>query len=577
MKNRNNILILLIFTLGVGLFIELNFRFWYAFMEQYMMFQTTQAYFVRHLTEVGGMVEYITELLSMGFYYPMVAAMVIALLTGTISWCFYRYLRSFAGQCSMLAAVAPAFMILIYQQETIAHIISLTVALALSAIYVAIRNSKIRSTIGVVMITVSYFFAAPAHIVFAALIAVYELLASDGNRRYLMTFGSIAWSLLLPLLAMSFIYTIPMREAFLSKHLSHPEAPFPTSLIAMGLAYPLVAIALYLLRDKLFIKRDKLRTRLTFVTLIVALLGCIIFKFDLMAQAYRYDFYARNAEWQKITDHYHRNGVSDLDALIYVNLAASYTSTMTTDFTYTPQFGLDGIYPREGKFYIQNVLASEVAWRIGHVNTAQRTAFIGTLGSRRSVQPRMMKRLVETYIVTGEYAVAEKFIKILESYPPYSAWATAQRPLLDPATAASTEWVKQKRALAPTTDNRYDLQLAFPMAVESLLSDHPENRAAAEYLLTFYLSYKDLQNALPILSTMKGQSLPKLYQEVICVMVAAGAISQAEADEYNISPEIWQRFNNFASNMQMLTPDTARQMYGDTYYYYLQFMPTPEL
>ena len=42
MKNRlfvnNNTIILFLFIIGSILFIELNFRYWYRFLEQYMMF-----------------------------------------------------------------------------------------------------------------------------------------------------------------------------------------------------------------------------------------------------------------------------------------------------------------------------------------------------------------------------------------------------------------------------------------------------------------------------------------------------------------------------------------------------------
>lgn len=48
MKNRqfvnNNTAILFLFVIGSFLFIELNFRYWYRFLEQYMMFQTTGGY-----------------------------------------------------------------------------------------------------------------------------------------------------------------------------------------------------------------------------------------------------------------------------------------------------------------------------------------------------------------------------------------------------------------------------------------------------------------------------------------------------------------------------------------------------
>lgn len=46
MKNRlfvnNNTIILFLFIIGSILFIELNFRYWYRFLEQYMMFQISK-------------------------------------------------------------------------------------------------------------------------------------------------------------------------------------------------------------------------------------------------------------------------------------------------------------------------------------------------------------------------------------------------------------------------------------------------------------------------------------------------------------------------------------------------------
>lgn len=59
MKNRqfvnNNTAILFLFVIGSFLFIELNFRYWYRFLEQYMMFQTTGGYFQDRLAEPGGL------------------------------------------------------------------------------------------------------------------------------------------------------------------------------------------------------------------------------------------------------------------------------------------------------------------------------------------------------------------------------------------------------------------------------------------------------------------------------------------------------------------------------------------
>lgn len=86
MKNRqfvnNNTAILFLFVIGSFLFIELNFRYWYRFLEQYMMFQTTGGYFQDRLAEPGGLNEYVTEFLSLAFIHPCGASVVIALLVG---------------------------------------------------------------------------------------------------------------------------------------------------------------------------------------------------------------------------------------------------------------------------------------------------------------------------------------------------------------------------------------------------------------------------------------------------------------------------------------------------------------
>ena len=188
-----------------------------------------------------------------------------------------------------------------------------------------------------------------------------------------------------------------------------------------------------------------------------------------------------------------------------------------------------------------------------------------------------MQRLVESYLVTGEMEVAEKFIKILESYPRLRKWATAQRPLLDPDVAAATDWIAQKRALAPTTDNMHDMQKAFPLAVEALIIDRPENKAAFDYLMAFTLAYKDLHNFLSYIRPMKGQPIDKLYQEALCVCLAVGEITEQEAVEFGVDEAVQKRFASFSQSMQRLDAESMRKMYGDTYFYYLQYVQTPQM
>ena len=232
MKNRqfvnNNTAILFLFVIGSFLFIELNFRYWYRFLEQYMMFQTTGGYFQDRLAEPGGLNEYVTEFLSLAFIHPCGASVVIALLVGLISGCFFLYLQACGVRASMLAAILPSFLIWIYPQESIALLVMLAFVQVLAYLYTSIKIDWLRYLFGFLFVGGSYFFAAPANVLLALLIAIYECCAKEDKTRLGVAMIAIAWGGLLPLIAMRTVYILPMREAFFSKHLCHPEYPIPS-------------------------------------------------------------------------------------------------------------------------------------------------------------------------------------------------------------------------------------------------------------------------------------------------------------------------------------------------------------
>lgn len=339
MKNRlfvnNNTIILFLFIIGSFLFIELNFRYWYRFLEQYMMFQTTGSYFQDRLAEPGGLNEYVTEFLSLAFIHPYGASVVIALLLGLISGCFFLYLKACGVRASMLAAILPSFLIWIYPQESIALLTMLAFVQVLAYLYTSIKIDWLRYLFGFLFLGGSYFFAAPANLLLALLIAVYECCAKEDKARFGVAIIAIAWGGLLPLIAMRTVYILPMREAFFSKHLCHPEYPIPNSLGYIMLAYPLIAFILYYVRSRVFIRKESWKRIVSYVFLLIAMVAGILYKKDPMEQAYRYDYYARLGEWQKIVSHARAHSVRDMDALIYLNLALSKTGRFTSDLMHS--------------------------------------------------------------------------------------------------------------------------------------------------------------------------------------------------------------------------------------------------
>lgn len=571
-------LLFLFYLTGCFLFFELNYRYWYRFMEQYNLFLFRKDFFTELLGQPGGFNEYITAFVTQFFLFPFFAAGSLAVLSGIIVGLFYLFLQRCGGKVSVIAAIAPVFLFWIYPVESIASVMAALFGIGAALGYSYVKKPVVRYIWGSILLLPVYLLAAPAHLLAVALMVVYEV-SKEGKVRFMVAAGLALWAFVLPLLAMRTVYVLSIREAFLSKHLYHPEYPIPVSFGYIWCSFPLVALLVYIFRKhKKVFKKEWMNTAALLLLLVVIMGGFILYKQHPLEQAYRYDWYARQQQWEKIAEHAGKHPVKDKDALVYINLAYAYTDRFNEALMRFPQIGEEGFVPHDPKTRLGLIEASEVAWLVNHTNAAQRFAFVGVLSAERCVQPRLMKRLIETYLVNKEYQVAGKYCKILESTLFYSSWAKEQRPLLNPEKAASTDWIVQRRKLNPITDNNYDLTKTLPNALAYLIDDHPENKKAFEYGMGYLLIYKDLGAFMHYMNLLKekGEPIPAFYQEAICIYYSAVESNPEAFRSYAIDPKVYERFQSYLSQAQRLSPTLLLRQYGDTYYYYAQFVQPPK-
>ena len=571
-------LLLALFLAGSFGFFEGHYRYFYRFLEQYTLFQTTEGYWRGLLGEPGGGIEYLSAFFTQYFTIPGCSSAIIALLLAVIAGGLALFMRTAGCAQPMWLAVLPGLLFWFFPQESIAPLLTIGVACWSALLYSSIRQPAwSRYLVGLVLLTLTYFLAAPANLLLGLFLVIAELSRREGTKSGLMAVAWLALAALLPLVAMRSCFVVPMREAYLSKYMCHPEYPVPTSLIALGLAYPLTAAVGLLWGDRVLIRKERWRLPLAIGSLVLLMVWPFLTCENPMEQAYRYDDYARRGDWKNIVIDAQKRGVRDVNALVYVNLALSHTGQMANGLLHFPQIGVEGLIPKEPRSRLGLIQASEVAWQVGQVNASQRFAFVGVLSAQRCVQPRLMKRLVESYLVNGEYRAAEKYIRILEASPRYRDWARAQRALLDPLQAEQADWVVAKRKQLPFTDNPFDLTVAYPSAIAYLLDDHADNQAAFEYAMAYLLIYKDLGTFMHYMEQkrQRGEAFPKGYQEAICLFFSMHADPEL-FKQYPISDEVKGRFLRFAQQVRSLTPATAKAQFGDTYYYYAQYERTPK-
>ena len=572
-------LLFLFFLTGCFLFFEINYRYFYRFMEQYSLFLFTSDYFSELLCQPGGFNEYLTAFITQFFAFPFIAAGCLSLLLGITAAFFHRFLKHCGIKTSVMTAILPVFLFWLFPVESIASILTVLLGSAVAYGYSSISKPAARHAYGFLILLLLYLLATPAHLLAAVLMAIYEGHTGKGWQRFLIAGGIVFWSVVLPLLAMRTIYIVSTREAFLSKYLFHPEYPVPSSFWYILASFPAVTLAAYALRNrKMALKKEWVKT-VSLSLLLALLMGVLTWRGQHpLEQAYRYDWYARQQQWDKIVGHAEKQGVKDKDALVYVNLAFSYTGRFNEGLMSYPQIGEEGFIPYEPKTRLGLIEASEVAWRVGHTNAAQRFAFVGVLSAERSVQPRLMKRLVETYLVNKEYKVAEKYIKILESTLFYRTWAKEHRLLLDHEKAAISDWITERRQFNPLTDNNFDLTKTFSNALAFLIDDHPDNQAAFEYGMGYLLIYKELGAFMHYMNLLKerGEPIPAFYQEAICIYYSAVENNPEVFRSFAIDPAIQNRFLSYLSQVQSLSPALLARQFSDTYYYYAQFVQPPK-
>ena len=122
-------------------------------------------------------------------------------------------------------------------------------------------------------------------------------------------------------------------------------------------------------------------------------------------------YYVRGEQWDKVVAGY-KAAVSDMRTLSLLNLALACQGELGDKLFHYPQQGKGGLLPEWNSTVPGAIVLSDICYQMGDLSSAQKFAFEGYVSSVDG-NPRLLQRLVQTNILTGAYAVAEKYIRIL--------------------------------------------------------------------------------------------------------------------------------------------------------------------
>lgn len=581
MRYRNSISWLILF-LAQMILLYCVYGDLFPFKEQLQLFQFTAQYAEATLKQAGGVALYLSEFLTQFYVVWWIGPVVTAFLLTGIVVVFCQVLKKinphdnfpFIYLLPWLSLLLMHFDYDYSEQGTIAYLF----VLLFLWLYVNLKAPQ-RMICGICMLPVLYGMAGPVVHLFAVSAVLFEFL-TNGKMKY----TSICYlfvAVMVAVVGSYWGYSNRLASAFL------PDCYYLSALPHSAIYYSWYALLLALLLAA-YLKRYTppvsrkgkvlLESVQWLIMLFLAYEGTVHFgRLDTL-DSIKQDGYLRNEQWSK--------AISDFDGAVLskrrmcgLNLALAHQGQLADRLFDYPQRGIETLMlPWDQSVYTAQ-LHSDLYYCMGIISASQKFAFEAFVSSHPSGNPRMLKRLVETNLITGAYPVAEKYICILENTWHYKAWASSYRRFLfndqaveqDPVLASKRHcWEAEKEIPGRYTDPVSTLMHLVPAC--------PQNKAGLQYLTSFLLLNKDLdtyrQFQEKVYRSPAWREMAECQQEAI---VICSPNDPRFWLEHGVSLKIRNRAIAFMQKVQNISGPgqnpaaVLASEYGRTYWYYYMF------
>jgi len=205
---------------------------------------------------------------------------------------------------------------------------------------------------------------------------------------------------------------------------------------------------------------------------------------------------------------------------------------------------------------------NELYYALCDMTFCERAAMMACVFSPNNRNNRMVKRLAECAIIKGDTAAASKYLGLLGNSLVWHEWAKEA-----PSSAKYKEKAQMlnRQDTISISDNAHFIMM-------QLLDSNPKNEVALDYILCSTLLLKDVKNFKRDYDRYCSEHprIRKLYQEALCIWLAASQAPQEDWKHYIKDEQVMQRFMQY--NQQR-----GSVQFNDTYWYYFDKGKAPKI
>ena len=542
----------LLFAVAVALFWAFPYRCALSYQEQYQLFLFTPSYFTERISVPGGLADYVAEFITQFYYVYALGTILLALVffcLQRLTWVLMR--RSGVSPSWYLLSFIPAVALwALMGNENV--LLSFAIALLgmeeLMLHYIIVRDHS-RGWIApavylLIAIPVGYWLVGPVVIGLSLILMSDSQIQSNVSatniksaqaqspaeekvhRKPLVT--TLGWTLLSVLYFVAIVWLCgrflqyPYYKLFGGINYFRYPGIIPLMQWVVAALFALLPLAAsYLPRLE---GKKAMRTEIAqIVVVVLATVPLLHSSFDRATyELIDYDYLVRTHQWQRIVEKAQKQQASSPMSVSCVNLALAMQGQLCDRLFEFYQNGAEGLFPTFTRDMTSPLPTAEVFYQLGMVNDAERYTFEAqeAIPNYRK-SGRLTRRIAQCEIINGNYAVASKYLRMLEHSLFYSRWAKNQERFLynDKAVNADREYGRLRELRIKHRDYLFSDQEMDQMLGLLLIDNKKyDNRMAYEYLIAYELLQRDVNRFMqyyPLGRFVQFDHIPYAIQQVL--------------------------------------------------------------
>ena len=582
--------LLLLFSLLVFGYWQFGFPYMLFFQEPLQLFLCSFDYFIKSVSTAGGLARYLGEFFTQFYVLPLGGPLVLLLwlvALQQLTWLLFQKVSFKDNHFYLLSFLPSLWYCTILSEEfyLLSGLISVVIAMVGVLLYVSIKNFKVRSLAGILLIPLIYFVAGGSYILFTLSIFVYEVVVF---RKRDIAIRGIFWlcllfdfliAIVLPLFYRMYFDPVPVLQAYITEHFHKISTVFPFPVVLIWLFVPFALIVIFWV-DNEEIKKTKKIVLYGVQVLLLFLAGYggyIFFANPKAEYIKKFDYYVRHENWEKVVSLAKKKLPRNGFAVNYLNLALAKTNQLGDRLFRFEQMGKVGLFLPYEREMLSAMLGNETYYQIGLVNVSQQYVFEATESMpdlRKST--RSLKRLTDVAIINGQYELANKYIQLLKKTPFYKNWAKEAETYLyhEDKINNHPDW-GEKRRLRPLQDYFFSVE-NIDQILLALLQDRPQHKMAYEYLMSYYLLNKDITSFMEYVDlgyNIHYKYLPVAFQEAVLYVLALKSREAVENNNFPIEDATKDRlyryiaiYTQYPNARELLKKD-----FSHTFWYYYHY------